>query len=127
MQTELRPTRPRARRLMKELEASRPRPNLPPLTLELDIIGRKITLSDDDAHLLLAGAEAGSGSSIGSRDLATRLKNLAAQAPEGRRRLVFSRPEARALSRMIRTQLEPSDRLLDLRQALAELLATDGS
>jgi hypothetical protein len=97
------------------------------LTLELDLIGRKITLSDDDARLLHAGAQAGSGSSIGSRDLATRLKNLAAQAPEGRRRLVFSRPEVWALSRMIQTQLVPSDQLLDLRQALAELLAIDGS
>jgi hypothetical protein len=97
-----------------------------PVALELDLIGRKITLSDKDVRLLLAGAEAGSGSSIGSRDLATRLKDLAAQPSQARRRLVFSRPEVQALRRMIEAQLEPGDRFVELRQALAELLASDG-
>jgi hypothetical protein len=92
------------------------------LTIELDLIGHTITLSEQDADLLLAGAEAGSGSSIGSRDLATRLKDLALQSPQRRRRLVLSRPESRALLRMIETQFEPGDRLLDLRQALTEIL-----
>ena len=92
------------------------------LTLELDLIGRKITLSEQDAGLLLAGAEAGSGTSIGSRDLATRLKDLALRPPQRRRRLVLSRPESRALLRMIETQFESGDRLLDLRQALSEVL-----
>ena len=97
------------------------------LTLELDLIGRKITLSARDAGLLLAGAEAGSGSSIGSRDLATRLKDLALRSPQLRRRLVLSRPESRALQRMLETQFEPGDRLLDLRQALAEVLEPSGT
>jgi hypothetical protein len=92
------------------------------LALELDLIGHKITLSERDAGLLLAGAEAGSGSSIGSRDLATRLKDLALQSPQLRRRLVLSRPESRALQRMIDTQLESDDRLPELRQALTEVL-----
>jgi hypothetical protein len=94
---------------------------LPAVTLVLDLIGRTVTLNDNDARLLLAGAEAASGSSIGARDLATRLKDLAAQPPQARRRLVFSRPEAQALRRMIQAQLEPGDRLVDLRQALTEL------
>jgi hypothetical protein len=96
------------------------------MTLELDLIGRKITLSNEDVRLLLAGAEAASGSSIGSRDLATRLKYLVAQPPQTRRCLVFSRPEVQALRRMIEAQLEPGDRLVELRQVLAELLTSDG-
>jgi hypothetical protein len=98
------------------------RRTLTALTLELDLIGRKITLSERDAGLLLAGAEAGSGSSIGSRDLATRLNDLARQSPQQRRRLVLSRPETRALQRMIETQFESDDRLLDLQHALTEVL-----
>jgi len=93
-----------------------------PLTLELDLIGRKITLSERDADLLLAGAEAGSGSSIGSRDLATRLNDVTRQSPQLRRGLILSRPETRALQRVIETQFEAGDRLLDLREALTELL-----
>jgi hypothetical protein len=97
------------------------RRTLTSLMLELDLIGRKITLSERDADLLLAGAEAGSGSSIGSRDLATRLNDVASQS-QVRRRLVLSRPETRALQRMIETQFESGDRLLDLRQALTQVL-----
>ena len=92
------------------------------LTLELDLIGRKISLSERDANLLLVGAEAGSGSSIGSRDLATRLKDLALRSPQRRRNLVLSRPESRALQRMIETQFESGDQLFDLRDALTEVL-----
>jgi hypothetical protein len=92
------------------------------LALELDLIGRKITLSKRDADLLLAGAEAGSGSSIGSRDLATRLNDVARQSPQLRRGLVLSRPETRALQRVIETQFEAGERLLDLREALTEVL-----
>ena len=93
-------------------------------TLELDLVGREVTLRERDAELLLAGAEAGSGSSIGSRDLATRLKELALQSPHAQRRLVFSRPESRALERMIETQLEAAgDQLLELQQTLTEVLA----
>ena len=97
-----------------------------PLTLELDLIGRKITLSERDADLLLAGAEAGSGSSIGSRDLATRLNDVARQSPRLRRGLVLSRPETRALQRVIETQFEAGERLLDLREALTEVLGPSG-
>ena len=95
--------------------------------LELDLIGRRIKLNERDADLLLAGAEAGSGSSIGSRDLATRLNDVARQSPQMRRRLVLSRPETRALQRMIETQFDSGDRLLDLRQALTEVLGPSGN
>jgi hypothetical protein len=96
------------------------------LTLELDIVGHDISLSERDADLLLAGAEAGSGSSIGCRDLATRLKDLALRSPQLRRRLVLSRPESRALQRLLEAQFDPDDRLLDLRQTLAEVLGRSG-
>lgn len=91
--------------------------------LELDLVGRKITLTDGEASLLWSAAEQASGSSVGSRDLATRLKGLADPALRARRRLVFSRAESRALQRMIQSMLEPTDQLQDLRLALSNLLA----
>ena len=55
--------------------------------------------------------------SIGSRDLATRLKPLVdPEAVTRRRRLVFTRPESRALQRIIQTQIEPTNELQDLRR-----------
>jgi len=93
--------------------------------LELDLIGRKIMLSDSDTRLLLARAEAASGSSVGSRDLATRLKDLGTPPLESHGHLAFSRPESRALQRLIQAQIDPFDQLHDLEQTLAELLATD--
>ena len=93
--------------------------------LELDLIGRKISLSDGDARLLLAAAEAASGSSIGSRDLATRLKEIADPSSNRRRKLVFSRPETRALQRVVQTRFGAGDQLRDLQIALHELLAID--
>src|SRR5437667_115855 len=82
--------------------------------LELDLIGHPVTLTDGDARLLLATAEAASGSSLGSRDLATRLKGLADPPSRARRRLLFSRSESRALQRVIqapkRKELNMSDR-----------------
>ena len=92
--------------------------------VEFDLIGNRVTLTDSDARLLLTAAEAGSGMSIGSRDLATRLKALVdPDAASRRRRLVFTRPESRALQRVIQTQLEPTNELHDLRATLVELLA----
>lgn len=94
--------------------------------LELDLMGRKVALSDSDVAVLLVAAEQGSGSSVGSRDLATRLKDMAAPSAQGRRRrLVFSRPESRALQRLIRTDVEPDERFRELDSTLAELLAHD--
>jgi len=93
--------------------------------LELDLIGRKISLSDGDARLLLAAAEAASGSSIGSRDLATRLKEIADPSSNRRRKLVFSRPETRALQRVVQTRFGAGDQLRDLQLALHDLLAID--
>jgi hypothetical protein len=95
------------------------------LMLELDLIGHKITLSDSDTRLILDAAKQASGSSIGSRDLATRLRELDDSASLTRRRLVFSRSESRALQRMIRTQLEPTDELRDLRLTLSDLLVNE--
>lgn len=95
--------------------------------LEFDLIGNPVSLTESDARLLLAAAEADSGSSIGARDLATRLKALAnPDAPAAlRRRLVFTRPESRALQRIIQTQIEPTNELQDLRAALGQLLASE--
>ena len=91
--------------------------------VEFDLIGNPVTLTDSDARLLLTAAEAGSGTSIGSRDLATRLKPLVdPEAVTRRRRLVFTRPESRALQRIIQTQIEPTDELQDLRATLVALL-----
>ena len=93
--------------------------------LELDLIGHPVTLTDGDAHLLLAAAEAASGSSLGSRDLATRLKGLADPASRSRRRLLFSRSESRALQRVIQGRLDSADQLHELRLTLAAVLASD--
>ncbi len=91
--------------------------------LELDLIGHKIALTDADAVVLLAAAELASGSSVGSRDLATRLKDAAAPSAQARRRrLVFSRPESRALLRLIQTEDVPEGRFPELEEALVELL-----
>jgi len=95
------------------------------LMVEFDLIGNPVTLTDSDARLLLTAAEAGSGMSIGSRDLATRLKPLVDPAAVTRRRLVFTRPESRALQRIIQTQLEPTNELQDLRATLVELFTAE--
>lgn len=94
--------------------------------VEFDLVGNPVALTDSDARLLLTAAEAGSGISIGSRDLATRLKPLVRPvATRRRRRLVFTRPESRALQRVIQTQIEPTNELQDLRATLVELLAAE--
>ena len=95
-----------------------------PSTLELDLIGHPVTLTDGDARLLLEAAEAASGSSLGSRDLATRLKALADPASRPRR-LLFSRSESRALQRVIQGRLDSADQLYELRLKLAAVLAGD--
>lgn len=92
--------------------------------LELDLIGHEVRLTDGDARLLLAAAEAASGSSLGSRDLATRLKGLADPSARPRRRLLLSRSESRALQRVIQAHTESTDQLDDLRLALAAVLQT---
>jgi hypothetical protein len=94
--------------------------------VEFDLIGNRVTLTDSDASLLLSAAEAGSGTSIGSRDLATRLKPLVdPDAVMRQRRLVFTRPESRALQRIIQTQIEPTNELQNLRATLVALLAAE--
>lgn len=91
--------------------------------LELDLIGHKFALTDADAGVLLAAAELASGSSVGSRDLATRLKEAAGPAAQARRRrLVFSRPESRALLRLIQAQDLPEERFSELESGLVEIL-----
>jgi hypothetical protein len=82
-----------------------------------------VTLSDGEAHLLLTAAEAASGSSLGSRDLATRLKGLADPVTVRRRRLVLTRFEARALQRLVDARGDSIGELQDLRVALAAALA----
>ena len=93
--------------------------------IELDLIGHRISLTDSDARLLLAAAEADSGSSIGSRDLATRLKETFNPSMQRRRRLVFSRPETRALQRIFQTHLKPGEPLSELQITLTKVLGGD--
>jgi hypothetical protein len=93
--------------------------------VEFDLSGNPVTLTERDARLLLTAAEAGSGMSIGSRDLATRLKPLVDPEAVTRRRLVFTRPESRALQRIIQTQIEPTNELQNLRATLVALLTAD--
>jgi hypothetical protein len=91
--------------------------------LEFDLVGNHVRLTESDGSLLLSAAEADSGSSIGSRDLATRLRALAGlEAPARRRRLSFTRPESRALQRIIEQRIV-TDELQELRAALADLLS----
>jgi hypothetical protein len=92
------------------------------VTVELDLIGLKLTLSDEDSRVLLVAAEASSGSSLGSRDLATRLRETEWMAPRPRRRLVLTRPEARSLQRLLENSVETGERLPELRSALEEIL-----
>ena len=93
--------------------------------VEFDLIGSPVTLTDSEARLLLTAAEAGAGMSIGSRDLVTRLKPLidTDAMTQRRRRLVFTRPESRALQRIIQTQIEPTGELQNLRATRVELFA----
>ena len=92
------------------------------MTVEFDLIGNRVMLTASDTRLLLTAAEAGSGTSIGSRDLATRLKPLVDPDDATPRRLVFTRPESRALQRIIQSHIEPTDELQGLRAALVALL-----
>jgi hypothetical protein len=93
--------------------------------LELDLIGHEIRVTDSDARLLLEAAEAASGSSLGSRDLATRLKGLADPDTRARRRLVLTRSESRALQRVIQARLGSFDQLHELNLTLVSALAND--
>jgi hypothetical protein len=94
--------------------------------LELDLIGHEVALTDEDARLLLEAAQAASGSSLGSRDLATRLEALVDPSrPRAYRRLVFTRSESRALQRVVQGHLGSADQLRDLRVRLSAALASD--
>ena len=91
------------------------------MVLELDLIGRKVTLVESDVRWLYARAKTTGGSSLGSRDLATRLKIL--HSAQGVQRLVLSRPESRALQRLLDASIDAPDGLQELRATLAKLLA----
>ena len=91
------------------------------MVLELDLIGRKVTLVESDVRWLYGRAKTTGGSSLGSRDLATRLKSL--DSAQGVQRLALSRPESRALQRLLDSSVDAPEGLQELRAALAELLA----
>ena len=95
------------------------------MVLELDLIGRRATLDESDVRWLYALAKTTGGSSLGSRDLATRLKSL--NSSQGVQRLHLSRTEARALQRLLDAGDEPTDGLRQLRTILTELLTPNGS
>jgi hypothetical protein len=89
--------------------------------LELDLIGLKVRLGESEVRWLYARAKATGGSSLGSRDLATRLAGRDRTQPL--QRLVLSRPEARALQRLLDTSAQPPAGLKELQESLAGLLA----
>ena len=89
--------------------------------LELDLIGRTIRLSETDAYWIHRRAKAASGYSLGARDLVTRLEGL--DPNRERKRLILTRPEARALDRVLDDAEEIPPGCDELRTKLAELLA----
>ena len=90
-------------------------------SLELDVLGRPIRLSEADAYWIHGQAKTTSGHSLGARDLATRLEGL---DPDGeRKRLVLTRPEAKALARLLDAADEIPPGCDEFRTNLAELLA----
>jgi hypothetical protein len=90
--------------------------------LELDLIGRPVTLSEGDARWIYGHAKASSGHSLGARDLATRLQDL--DPDQEPRRLVLTRTEASALARLLDAAAEPPPGCDELLANLVELLAT---
>jgi len=94
--------------------------------LELDLIGRKVSCGESEVRWLHVRARAMGGSSLGSRDLATRLASLDQAKPL--QRLLLSRTVARALQRLLEASAEPPAGLRELRESLAALLArSDGA
>ncbi len=89
--------------------------------LELDLIGRPVTLSESDARWIYRQAKASSGHSLGARDLVTRLQALDLELE--RTRLVLTRPEASALARVLDEPEETPPGCDELRALLVELLA----
>jgi hypothetical protein len=89
--------------------------------LELDLIGQTVRLSEGAAGWLYAQAKAGSGSSIGARDLATRLRGL--DPAQELNRLVLTRSESRALGRLLEAAEEAPDACDELRTSLSQLFA----
>jgi hypothetical protein len=89
--------------------------------LELDLIGRPVTLSESDARWIYRQAKASSGHSLGARDLVTRLQALDLELE--RTRLVLTRPEASALARVLAEPEETPPGCDELRALLVELLA----
>jgi hypothetical protein len=67
--------------------------------LELDLIGRSVTLADSDVRWIYGQAKIASGHSLGARDLATRLQGL--EPEQERKQLILTRPEASALARLL--------------------------
>jgi hypothetical protein len=91
--------------------------------LELDLIGRPVTLSESDARWIYRQAKATSGHSLGARDLVTRLQAL--DAAQERTHLVLTRPEASALARVLAEPDEAPPGCDELRALLVELLSTN--
>jgi hypothetical protein len=92
--------------------------------LELDLIGRTVRLSEDDARWICAHAQAASGRSIGARDLVTRLQGL--DPAHARKRLILTRAEASALARLLATAEATPPGCDELRTNLYQLLAPTG-
>jgi hypothetical protein len=93
--------------------------------LELDLIGRSVTLAESDVRWIYAQAKTASGRSLGARDLATRLQDL--EPDQERRRLILTRPEANALARLLDAAGETPPGCDELRANLDELHAISHS
>lgn len=93
--------------------------------LELDLVGRRLTLSEKEVRWIYEQARGASGSSLGARDLVTRLQAL---DPERERaRLVLNRTEASALARVLVAAAERPPGCEELRANLVELLGSSRS
>jgi hypothetical protein len=93
--------------------------------LELDLVGRPVTLSERDVRWIYEQAKVASGSSLGARDLVTRLQAL--DPDRERSRLVLNRPEASALARLLDAADETPPGCEELRANLVELLGPSRS
>ena len=93
--------------------------------LELDLIGRPVTLAESDVRWIYGQARAASGYSLGARDLATRLHGL--EPDQEHKQLMLTRPEASALARLLDAAGGTPPGCDELRANLVELLGTSHS
>jgi hypothetical protein len=87
--------------------------------IELDLSGKKLSVTADDLEWLRVRAEKAAGASSGATELAARLAAIA----RGQRRFVFVRGEARALFKTLSASKELPPGLGGLQELLKETFA----